>query len=111
MLTKEVVPHMEKRGGGSIVYISSIGAYQIMPLLSAYSISKTALLGLTKAAASQLAASNIRVNCVAPGVIKTRFSKALWENEGAVEEIHRNLMIKRFAFCLLESFNFKPCFV
>ena len=43
-------------------------------------MSKTALIGMTKAMAPQLAAMNIRVNCIAPGVIKTNFSKALWED-------------------------------
>ena len=45
--------------------------------LGAYSISKTALLGLTKVLASELGSSGIRVNCLAPGVIKTRFSEAV----------------------------------
>ncbi|CAG05759.1 unnamed protein product, partial [Tetraodon nigroviridis] len=56
---------------------------------------KTALLGLTKVLAPELAQSNIRVNCVAPGVIKTRFSAALWENEAIVDELKKQLSIKR----------------
>lgn len=85
LLTKEVLPHLEKRGGGSIVYVSSIAAYQSMPLLGAYSVSKTALLGLTRAVAEQVAPLNIRVNCIAPGIIKTKFSQALWQ-ESSIEE-------------------------
>lgn len=81
--------------GGSITYISSIGGYQIMSLLALYSVSKTALLGLTKAVAAQGAETNIRANCVCPGVIKTRFSQALWKNEGFEEELSRMLYIKR----------------
>ena len=46
-------------------------------MIGAYSISKTALLGLTKALAPELANSNIRINCLAPGIIKTKFSKAV----------------------------------
>jgi len=46
-------------------------------MLGAYSVSKTALLGLTKVVAMDLAESNIRVNCVAPGIIKTRFASAV----------------------------------
>lgn len=53
------------------VYCASLQA------LGPYSVSKTALLGLTRALAPELAQSNIRVNCVAPGVIKTRFSNAV----------------------------------
>jgi NAD(P)-dependent dehydrogenase (short-subunit alcohol dehydrogenase family) len=46
-------------------------------MLGAYSVSKTALLGLTKAAAIDLASDNIRVNCLAPGIVETRFSSAV----------------------------------
>lgn len=95
LLTKLVVPHMQKRGGGSVVFVSSVAGYQPMQALGPYSVSKTALLGLTKALAPELAQSNIRVNCVAPGVIKTRFSTALWKNENIVEEFKKQLCIKR----------------
>ncbi|KAK9971450.1 hypothetical protein ABG768_024816 [Culter alburnus] len=95
LLTKLVVPHMEKRGGGSVVIVSSVAGYQPMPGLGPYSVSKTALLGLTRALAPDLAQSNIRVNCVAPGIIKTRFSSALWENEGMLEEFLKQTSIKR----------------
>ncbi|KAG7462164.1 hypothetical protein MATL_G00199530 [Megalops atlanticus] len=95
LLTKLVVPHMEKRGGGSVVFVSSVAGYQPMQALGPYSVSKTALLGLTRALAPELAHSNIRVNCVAPGVIKTRFSSALWQNEAIVEEFKKQLAIKR----------------
>lgn len=77
LLAKEVKPFITQRGGGSIVFISSIGGYQPFDLLGAYSVSKTALFGLTKAASLDLAKENIRVNCVAPGVIETRFSSAV----------------------------------
>lgn len=77
LLAKEVKQYIVKRGGGSIVFISSIGGYQPFDLLGAYSVSKTALIGLTKAAAADLVKDNIRVNCVAPGVIETKFSSAV----------------------------------
>ncbi|XP_036002243.1 dehydrogenase/reductase SDR family member 4 [Fundulus heteroclitus] len=95
LLTKLVVPHMEKRGGGNVIFVSSVAAYQPMQALGPYSVSKTALLGLTKALAPELAQSNIRVNCVAPGIIKTRFSSALWQNEDIVDEFKKQLSIKR----------------
>uniref|UniRef100_A0A8C6K5N2 Dehydrogenase/reductase (SDR family) member 4 n=1 Tax=Nothobranchius furzeri TaxID=105023 RepID=A0A8C6K5N2_NOTFU len=96
LMTKLVVPHMEKRGGGNVIFVSSVGAYQPMQALGPYCVSKTALLGLTRALAPELAQSNIRVNCVAPGVIKTRFSSALWKNEDVVEELKKQLSIKRY---------------
>ncbi|KAK1151942.1 dehydrogenase/reductase SDR family member 4-like [Acipenser oxyrinchus oxyrinchus] len=77
LLAKLVVPHMEARGGGSIVIISSIAGYQPFQALGPYSVSKTALLGLTKALAPELAHMNIRVNGVAPGLIQTKFSSAV----------------------------------
>jgi dehydrogenase/reductase SDR family protein 4 len=83
LLAKEVKPFLQQSGGGSIVFVSSIGGYQPMNLLGAYSVSKTALLGLTKALAIDLVSDKIRVNCVAPGVIETKFASALQETESA----------------------------
>lgn len=77
LLAKEVKPYIVKQGGGSIVFVSSIAGYQPFDLLGAYSVSKTALFGLTKAAAIDLVKDNIRVNCVAPGIIETKFSAAV----------------------------------
>lgn len=113
LLTREVLPHIEKRGleisdsneselnnlisfrKGSIVYVSSIGGYQVLPAIGAYSISKTALLGLTKAIAAECAGNNIRVNCVCPGVIETKFSEALTSNEGIKEEVLKQIPLHR----------------
>lgn len=77
LLAKEALPFIRKRGGGSIVFVSSIGGFQPLSLLGAYCVSKTALFGLTKAAAADLATENIRVNCLAPGIIETKFSEAI----------------------------------
>uniref|UniRef100_A0A4D5RZA7 Uncharacterized protein n=1 Tax=Ixodes scapularis TaxID=6945 RepID=A0A4D5RZA7_IXOSC len=66
-----------------------------MPLLGAYSVSKTALLGLTRAVADQVAPLNIRVNCIAPGVIKTKFSEALWKEPSIEEAILSQVPMKR----------------
>jgi len=79
LMTKLFVPEIEKTGGGSIIFNSSIGAYFSPEGIAAYSVTKTALLGLTKALAKSLGPKNIRVNAIAPGVIKTELSKALWE--------------------------------
>lgn len=85
LLAKEVLPHLKSRGGGNIVFVSSIAGFQPFSLLGAYSVSKTALFGLTKAASQDLAQEKIRVNCVAPGIIKTKFSSALYETKEAEE--------------------------
>ncbi|GJQ67992.1 hypothetical protein Trydic_g16734 [Trypoxylus dichotomus] len=81
LLAKEILPRLEERGGGKIVFMSSIAGYNSQNLLGAYSVSKTALIALSKLASLQLAKKNITVNCVAPGMIKTKFAEVLTENE------------------------------
>ncbi|XP_064598699.1 dehydrogenase/reductase SDR family member 4-like isoform X2 [Liolophura sinensis] len=96
LLTKEVFPHMEKRGGGSVIFNSSIGGYVPFSLLGPYSVSKTALIGLTKALVHQLAASNIRVNLIAPGIIQTKFSEQLHSNDMVSQIALQNIPLGRF---------------
>lgn len=95
LLAKQVVPEMSKRKNGSIVFISSIGGLHPMPMIGAYSVSKTALLGLTKALSFECAPRGIRVNCIAPGVVRTKFASALTESEEISEMVLSNLHIKR----------------
>ncbi|XP_032337639.1 dehydrogenase/reductase SDR family member 4-like isoform X3 [Camelus ferus] len=95
LLIKAVVPEMEKRGGGSVVIVASIGAYSPFPGLGPYNVSKTALLGLTKNLARELAQRNIRVNCLAPGLIKTSFSQLLWMGKEREESIKETMQIRR----------------
>ncbi|XP_006913634.1 dehydrogenase/reductase SDR family member 4 isoform X3 [Pteropus alecto] len=95
LLTKAVVPEMEKRGGGSVVIISSIAAYIPIRGLGPYAVTKTALLGLTKNLAMDLAPRNIRVNCLAPGIIKTELSRVLWADKANEERLKQRLLIKR----------------
>ncbi len=80
-LSKMVYPHMKKAGGGAIVNISSIGGISPENGLGLYSVSKAALISLTKTCAKEWGADNIRVNVVCPGLVKTKFSEALWSNE------------------------------
>ncbi|XP_032712224.1 dehydrogenase/reductase SDR family member 4 [Lontra canadensis] len=95
LMTKAVVPEMEKRGGGSVVIVASIGAYSPFPGLGPYNVSKTALLGLTKNLARELDQRNIRVNCLAPGLIKTSFSQVLWKDKEREESIKEIMQIRR----------------
>ncbi|XP_055218315.1 dehydrogenase/reductase SDR family member 4-like isoform X2 [Gorilla gorilla gorilla] len=95
LMTKAVVPEMEKRGGGSVVIVSSIAAFSPSPGFSPYNVSKTALLGLTKNLAIELAPRNIRVNCLAPGLIKTSFSRMLWMDKEKQESMKETLQIRR----------------
>jgi len=96
MLTQLCVPHMVERDGGSIVYITSIAGYDPINLLGAYSVSKTALLGLTKVVSAAVCDDNIRVNGVAPGIIKTKFSSSLWQDEHMTEQTLEQIPMGRF---------------
>ncbi|MBX7165440.1 MAG: glucose 1-dehydrogenase [Pirellulales bacterium] len=80
-LAKKVFESMSSRGGGSIINISSIGGLRPEPGLGIYSVSKTALLGLTKVLATEWGPAKIRVNAVCPGLVKTKFSQALWASD------------------------------
>ena len=90
-LIKEAIPYLEKQKNSSIVVVSSIAAYSPFELIGAYSISKTTLLGITKTLTNPLAQKGIRINGIAPGVIKTKFSQVLWEsNEGKDTDVIPN---------------------
>jgi dehydrogenase/reductase SDR family protein 4 len=82
MLVKEAYPHLRETCG-NVVFVSSIAGFQPFHMLGAYSVSKSALIGLTKVLSAELANDNIRVNCLAPGLIKTKFSSALWSDEAS----------------------------
>src|SRR5882724_2569667 len=75
-----VVPQMIERKDGSITIISSIGGLKGSTVLGAYAISKAADMQLARNLACEYGKHNIRVNCIAPGLIKTDFARALWEN-------------------------------
>jgi dehydrogenase/reductase SDR family protein 4 len=78
---------MMPRRCGSIVFMASIAGIDPLPGLGAYSVSKAGVLGLMRALAKELGASGIRVNAVAPGLIETRFSAALFQDRAAYERI------------------------
>jgi NAD(P)-dependent dehydrogenase (short-subunit alcohol dehydrogenase family) len=80
-LCGRAMPHMVERGGGSVVIISSIGGLRGSTVIGAYGISKAADFSLARSLAGEWGPKNIRVNCIAPGLVKTDFARALWENE------------------------------
>jgi NAD(P)-dependent dehydrogenase (short-subunit alcohol dehydrogenase family) len=75
-----VIPEMVARKDGSIIIVSSIGGLRGSPVLGAYCISKAADFQLARNIAVEYGIHNIRANCIAPGLIKTDFAKALWDN-------------------------------
>jgi NAD(P)-dependent dehydrogenase (short-subunit alcohol dehydrogenase family) len=94
-LCKMVHPIMKMRGGGSIINISSIAGETPDPGLGLYSVSKAAINMLTKVFAKEWGEDGIRVNAVAPGLIKTKFSQALWKDEKTLAHFTKRLPIAR----------------
>jgi dehydrogenase/reductase SDR family protein 4 len=80
-LANMVLPQMAERGGGAMIIISSIGALRGSTQLGLYGTSKAAEAAMCRALACEWGPKNIRVNCIAPGVIRTDFARALWEND------------------------------
>jgi NAD(P)-dependent dehydrogenase (short-subunit alcohol dehydrogenase family) len=75
-----VAPQMIARKDGSIIIVSSVGGLRGSPILGAYCISKAADFQLARNLAVEFGPNNVRINCIAPGLIRTDFAKALWEN-------------------------------
>jgi len=75
-----VAPEMKERRDGAIIVVSSVGGIRGSSVLGAYCISKAADMQLARNLAQELGPHNIRINCIAPGLVKTDFAKALWDN-------------------------------
>jgi NAD(P)-dependent dehydrogenase (short-subunit alcohol dehydrogenase family) len=94
-LCKKAYPILKRRGGGSIVNISSIGGLTPEPGIGIYSVSKAAINNLTQAMAQDWGADNIRVNAICPGLIKTKFSEALWSDEKILNRFIKQIPLGR----------------
>ena len=90
-----VIPEMVERKDGSIVIVSSIGGLRGSPVLGAYCISKAADFQLARNIAVEFGVHNVRANCIAPGLIKTDFAKALWDNPAILERSTSTSPLKR----------------
>jgi NAD(P)-dependent dehydrogenase (short-subunit alcohol dehydrogenase family) len=94
-LINMVVPEMKERRDGSVIIVSSIGGLRGSTVIGAYCISKAADMQLARNLAHEYGRHNIRVNCIAPGLIKTDFAKALWDDEAAVAERNATTPLRR----------------
>ncbi|XWS12899.1 hypothetical protein CRYUN_Cryun37aG0129700 [Craigia yunnanensis] len=92
LLLQDAAPHLQK--GSSVIFISSFGGYQPQPSMAMYGVTKTALLGLTKALAAEMA-PDIRVNCVAPGFVPTRFAAYITANEATKKSFEKMTLLNR----------------
>jgi NAD(P)-dependent dehydrogenase (short-subunit alcohol dehydrogenase family) len=94
-LATMVTPHMRAQPGGAIVIVSSIGGLRGSPIIGAYCISKAADMQLARNLAVEHGPDNIRVNCIAPGLIQTDFAKALWEDEALLAQRNQTTPLRR----------------
>ena len=88
-LCKKAIPALKKNKGGSIIIVSSIAGLQGVKNLGAYSISKTADIGLIRSLAVELGKYKVNVNGLCPGIIKTDFARELWENPKILNDVEK----------------------
>ncbi len=97
-MAREVARHLRVRGApGSIVSVASVAGVEAAPLQGVYGATKAAILSMTKTLAFELASSRIRVNAIAPGLVRTRFASALTDNDVILAEFMRKTPLGRYA--------------
>ena len=96
-LVQMVVGEMIERREGSIIIISSIGGLRGSTTIGAYNVSKAADMQLARNLAVEYGRHNVRVNCIAPGLVRTDFAKALWDNPEAEKRFNASHPMRRIA--------------
>lgn len=94
-LINMVAPEMMEREDGSIIIISSVGGLVSSAVIGAYNISKAADFQLARNLAAEFGPSGVRVNCIAPGLIRTDFARAQWENPETLKAVTSNTPLRR----------------
>ena len=95
LLCQMVIPEMVERKDGSIIIVSSIGGLQSSTVIGTYNISKAADIMLVKNLAAEFGPHNVRTNAIAPGLFKTDFARALWENPDTLAKVESTAPLKR----------------
>ncbi|MEM9235002.1 MAG: SDR family oxidoreductase [Pseudomonadota bacterium] len=90
------LPQMVERGGGAIVIISSISAFVGSPGIGMYGVSKAADLAIARNLAVEYGPQNVRINCIAPGIVKTYFAEALWKDPKIEKMVTNSIPMRRF---------------
>ena len=80
---------MRQNGGGKIINVASVNGLRPGRMQGIYSITKAGVINLTQTLAMELASDNIQVNAIAPGLVKTKFARAIWDNDVIMEEMLR----------------------
>ncbi len=97
-MARETARHVRARdAAGAIVNIASVAGLEAAPLQGVYGATKAAIISMTRTLAYELAASRVRVNAIAPGLVHTRFASALTENEAILSEALRKIPLRRYA--------------
>jgi NAD(P)-dependent dehydrogenase (short-subunit alcohol dehydrogenase family) len=94
-LATAVQPEMAARRDGSIIIVSSIGGLKGSEVLGIYAISKAADMQMARNLAAEWGPHNIRVNCIAPGLVRTDFARALWDNPKLLEATEKRTPLRR----------------
>lgn len=94
-LVQMVAPEMVERGAGSIIIVSSVGGLTSSTVIGPYNISKAADLQLVRNLAAEFGPSGVRVNAIAPGLVRTDFARALWENPDILKRVTSVAALKR----------------
>ncbi|WP_118856504.1 SDR family NAD(P)-dependent oxidoreductase [Sphingomonas mesophila] len=94
-LVQMAAPEMLERGAGSIVIVSSIGGLTSSTTIGAYNVSKAADFQLARNLAAEFGPSQVRVNCIAPGLVRTDFARALWEDPDTLKAVTRHTPLRR----------------
>jgi NAD(P)-dependent dehydrogenase (short-subunit alcohol dehydrogenase family) len=94
-LIQMAAPEMLERKEGSIIIVSSIGGLTSSTVIGAYNISKAADFQLARNLAAEFGPAGVRVNCIAPGLVRTDFARALWENPDTLKAVTRHTPLRR----------------
>src|SRR5216683_2815494 len=95
LTAQQAARRMLTRKKGSLIFMASIAGLDPMPAIPAYSVSKAGLIGLTKTLAKELGPAGIRVNAIAPGLVETKFSAALFQNRQLYERVMAEVPLGR----------------
>jgi NAD(P)-dependent dehydrogenase (short-subunit alcohol dehydrogenase family) len=97
LMTQAAARIMMQKGGGSIINVSSVGAFKANPMQGIYGVTKAGMVNMTKTFAQELALANVRVNAICPGLTDTKFSEILIQTKEIYEIALQRIPVKRHA--------------
>ncbi len=97
LMTQAAARIMMQKGGGSIINVSSVGAFRANPMQGIYGVTKAGMVNMTKTFAQELALANVRVNAICPGLTATKFSEVLIQTQEIYEHALQRIPVKRHA--------------